>query len=53
MSMTVTDPDTQQKQEYYRVFFVRKSGVYDMWFDLAKIDRDAVSKFFPIAEVKE
>lgn len=53
MSMTVTDPDTQQKQEYYRVFFVRKSGVYDMWFDLAQIHRDTVSEFFPIAEAKE
>ncbi len=52
-SLTVTDPDTQQKQEYYRVFFVRKSGVYDMWFDLAQIDRDTVSEFFPIAEAKE
>ena len=53
MNMTVTDPDTQQKQEYYRVFFVRKSGVYDMWFDLSLIEFDTVSEFFPIAEVKE
>lgn len=53
MSMKVTDPDTLQEQEYYRVFFVRKSGVYDMWLDLAQIDRDTVSEFFPIAEAKE
>ena len=53
MTLSVTDPDTQQKQEYYRLFFVRKSGVYDMWFDLARIDRDTVSAFYPIAEAKE
>lgn len=53
MSMTITDPETQQKREFYRVFFVKASGVYDMWFDLARIDRDAVSEFFPIAEAKE
>lgn len=52
MSLTVTDPDTQQKQEYYRVFFVKASGVYDMWFDLEQIDRDAISDFFFIAEAK-
>lgn len=53
MTLYVTDPDTQQKQEYYRLFFVRKSGVYDMWFDLSLIGRDTVSEFFPIAEAKE
>lgn len=53
MSLTVTNPETQQKQEYYRVFFVKDSGVYDMWFDLAQIDRDTISEFFPIAEAKE
>lgn len=53
MTLYVTDPETQQKQEFYRLFFVRKSGVYDMWFDLAKIDRETVSEFYPIAEAKE
>lgn len=53
LNLTVMNPETQQKQEYYRIFFVKASGVYDMWFDLAQIDRDTVSEFFPIAEAKE
>lgn len=47
-----TDPDTQEKREYYRVFFVKDSGVYDMWFDTALMDEDTISKFLPIAETE-
>lgn len=53
MNMSVTNPDTQEKQNYYRVFFVKDSGVYDMWFDLSVMDEDSVSAFFPIAEAKD
>ena len=53
MSLTVTDPETQQKQEFYRVFFTKDSGVYDMWFDLSLIDQEEISAFLPIAEAKE
>lgn len=53
MNLTITDPETQEKQEYYRVFFVKDSGVYDLWFNLSRIDREQVSAFLPMAEAQE
>lgn len=47
-----TDPKTQVKREYYRIFFVKDSGVYDLWFDLERVDENAISGFLPIAETK-
>lgn len=47
-----TDPDTQERKEYDRVFFVKDAGVYDMWFDMERIDEDTISGFLPIAEMK-
>lgn len=49
LSQYFTDSHTQEKREYYRVFFVRDSSVYDMWFDTELIDEDAISEFLPIA----
>lgn len=53
MTLTVTDPETKQTQQFYRLFFVKDSGVYEMWFDLSQIERDAITPFYPIAEAKE
>lgn len=45
----VTDPNTNVKKEFYRIFFVRNGGVYDMWFDTSLIDVDAIEKdFYPL-----
>ena len=53
VSQSVTISDTQKEKKYYRVFFVKNSGVYDMWFDLDLINMDAVSEFYSIAETKQ
>lgn len=50
LTQSFTDPDSQEKREYYRVFFVKDSGVYDLWFDMERIDEDIISEFLPIAE---
>lgn len=52
LTQSFPDPNTQQKREYYRIFFVKDSGVYDLWFDLERIDEDTISGFLPIAERK-
>lgn len=51
LTQSFTDPNTQEKREYYRIFSVKDAGVYDMWFDLAKIDEDTASRFSPIGEM--
>lgn len=52
MNHYFTDPNTQERKEYDRVFFVKDAGVYDMWFDMERIDEDTISGFLPIAETK-
>jgi len=52
VSLSVTDPDTQERAEYERVLFVKDSSVYDMWFNKALIDEDMISAFYSIAEAK-
>lgn len=52
MGMYVTDPETQEKQEYYRYLFVKDFGVYDLWFDSSLISSEAISEFESIVEAK-
>jgi len=52
MGMYVTDPETQEKQEYYRYLFVKDFGVYDLWFDRSLISSEAISEFELIVEAK-
>lgn len=43
----VTDPETDEVHNYQRLFFVRNSAIYDMWFDMEVMDENAVKKFYP------
>ncbi len=52
MGIYVTDPETQEKQEYYRYLFVKDFGVYDLWFDRSLISSEAISEFELIVEAK-
>ena len=52
MGMYVTDPETQEKQEYYRYLFVKDFGVYDLWFDRSLISSEAISEFELIVDAK-
>lgn len=52
MTVYVTDPETQEKQEYYRYLFVKDFGVYDLWFDRSLISSEAISEFELIVEAK-
>lgn len=52
MTVYVTDPETQEKQEYPRYFFVKDFGVYDLWFDSSLISSEAILEFEPIVEAK-
>ena len=42
----MTDPETNVKEEFYRILFVKDGGVYDMWFDMKLIDIDEVKEIF-------
>jgi len=33
LSLNITIPGREEKKVYSRIFFVKDSGVYDMWFD--------------------
>ena len=52
MTVYVTDPETQEKQEYPCYLFVKDFGVYDLWFDSSLISSEAISEFEPIVEAK-
>ena len=52
MTMYVTEPETQEKQEYPRYLFVKDFGVYDLWFDSSLISSEAILEFEPIVEAK-
>ncbi len=52
MGMYVTDPETQEKQEYSRYLFVKDFGVYDLWFDRSLISSEAISEFELIVKAK-
>lgn len=49
MGLDITIPGREEKKVYTRIFFVKDSGVYDMWFDCDLIDGAAISEFYPIA----
>ena len=50
ISHSVTDPDTQTRRDFKRTLFTKDHAVYDMWFDLQRIDVDAASAFSSIVE---
>ncbi len=52
MSLNITIPGREEKKVYSRIFFVKDSGVYDMWFDCDLIDEKAISEFRPIAGIE-
>lgn len=52
MTVYVTDPETQEKQEFSRYLFVKDFGVYDLWFDCSLISPEAISEFELIVEAK-
>ncbi len=52
MTVYVTDPETQEKQEFSRYLFVKDFGVYDLWFDCSLISPEAISEFEPFVEAK-
>lgn len=52
IGMYVTNPETQEKQEYSRYLFVKDFGVYDLWLDCSLISPEAISEFELIVEAK-
>jgi len=52
LSLYITIPGREEKKVYTRIFFVKDSGVYDMWFDCDLIDVEAISAFYPIAGIE-
>ena len=49
VSHYVTDPVTKEKQEFYRILYVKDGGVYDLWFDTGSIDIDEIEEaFYPL-----
>ena len=46
VSHYVTDPETNTKEEFYRIIFVKDGGIYDMWFDTELIGIDEVEEYF-------
>lgn len=39
-TLSVADSESSSEKEYYSVLFIHNSHVYDMWFDLSKIEFD-------------
>ena len=39
-TLSVADSESSFEKEYYSVLFIHNSHVYDMWFDLSKIEFD-------------
>ena len=44
VSQFISQPDSAENKELYRVFFERNSLVYDMWFDTDMIDGDEIKE---------
>ena len=49
VSHYMTDPETNVKEEFHRIIYVKDGGVYDMWFDTKMIDMDEIEEaFYPL-----
>ena len=46
VSHYITDPNTNVREEYYRIIFIKDGGVYDMWFDLKLVGLDEIEEKF-------
>lgn len=49
VSHYMTDPETNVKEEFHRIIYVKDGGVYDMWFDTKMIDMEEIEEaFYPL-----
>lgn len=44
-TITVTDPDAETESQYYSILFRQNARIYDLWFDLSKIEKSQIQKF--------